>query len=621
MSFLRSDRASLWVSLALACINGLLYLFIVPPWQHYDEPGHFEFAWLIAHRPALPQPGDVDSVMRREVATSMITHGFYLGTGQPSDLLETEPINIGLSQVDSYPVYYWLAALPLRLLSAVDITQQLYAARAVSLCLFLVSIVACWGTLRELTHPHSALRWLMPICLALLPAYADIMTAVNNDAAAVAFATLLIWGMVRLIQRDFSLGGLIWCGVWSVVCYWTKTATYPVIAALAMALPLSLLKQRGRMVVWAALGLAIVFAFLASTQWDDARGWLRFGGQESGVRRATNQAQTGYYAFALDPAVGTYMQIQQVVSADIVKALHGQTATLGAWVWSESAQSQTGYTPVLIIETTFASSIYKTIQLTPQPTFHSFTATIPLDAQRIWLALYKPNNAISSAIFYDDVVFAPGEFDAASQPALYEANLIQNSSAENGVARIKTNWQHFLTQNPAFNPNHFLGIVLDPNTLRSYVESIMNLSLQTFWARFAWGHVTLNTLALYPLLNALLITSVLCSAYGLTFGPGRTAYWRTSGHALAVLGLVGLVCCVAAFSRATYVLFLGTWFPAARYAYPAVVPLLLAVNGGWVTLINQASSTKLRRLGTGFIVAAFVALNALSLISIAQFYA
>jgi hypothetical protein len=30
--------------LLLALIHGLLYVFIVPVWEHYDEPGNFEVA-------------------------------------------------------------------------------------------------------------------------------------------------------------------------------------------------------------------------------------------------------------------------------------------------------------------------------------------------------------------------------------------------------------------------------------------------------------------------------------------------------------------------------------------------------------------------------------------------
>jgi hypothetical protein len=65
------------VILAVALIQGLLYIWIMPPWQHYDEPNHFEHIWLIAQRGRLPQAGEYDQEMRRQVAASMIEHGFF----------------------------------------------------------------------------------------------------------------------------------------------------------------------------------------------------------------------------------------------------------------------------------------------------------------------------------------------------------------------------------------------------------------------------------------------------------------------------------------------------------------------------------------------------------------
>ncbi len=63
--------------LLIAAIHGTLYLTLVPPWAHYDEPTHFEYAWLIANRLRLPKRDDVDRGLRQEVAASMLEHGFY----------------------------------------------------------------------------------------------------------------------------------------------------------------------------------------------------------------------------------------------------------------------------------------------------------------------------------------------------------------------------------------------------------------------------------------------------------------------------------------------------------------------------------------------------------------
>ncbi|MEI7770040.1 MAG: hypothetical protein WCI67_08635, partial [Chloroflexales bacterium] len=61
----------------LALCHGLLYMLIVPPWQHYDEPPHFEYAWLIADRGRTPTLDEIDPQLRRAVAESMDRARFY----------------------------------------------------------------------------------------------------------------------------------------------------------------------------------------------------------------------------------------------------------------------------------------------------------------------------------------------------------------------------------------------------------------------------------------------------------------------------------------------------------------------------------------------------------------
>ena len=105
------------IALAFALVHGLIYVALVPPWQHYDEPNHFEYVWLVARRGELPKPGDYDQTMRRALAVSMIEHGFFKDLDfSPNLTTESEPIWIGgYSQLTNPPLYYLLASLPLRL--------------------------------------------------------------------------------------------------------------------------------------------------------------------------------------------------------------------------------------------------------------------------------------------------------------------------------------------------------------------------------------------------------------------------------------------------------------------------------------------------------------------------
>ncbi len=76
----RINSGKLYVILILAILQGLLFLFLMPPWQHYDEPGNFEYVWLVANLDHWPKPGEYNNEMRREVLASMIEHDFYSDT-------------------------------------------------------------------------------------------------------------------------------------------------------------------------------------------------------------------------------------------------------------------------------------------------------------------------------------------------------------------------------------------------------------------------------------------------------------------------------------------------------------------------------------------------------------
>jgi 4-amino-4-deoxy-L-arabinose transferase-like glycosyltransferase len=203
-SVLNKHRILLWI-LLIGLIHGLLYVFLIPPWQHYDEPGHFEYAWLIAEQGKIPESGTYDQQMRRELVTSMIEHDFYGDDQQKPNLLsDSEPIEIGYTQTGDRSLYYQLVSIPLNLISSSDFGLQLRVSRLISLILYLVSILAAYGVARTLTNQRHPLHWKLPLTLALLPGFTDLMTAVNNDVGAVAAFSIFSWLSLRMIRNGIS---------------------------------------------------------------------------------------------------------------------------------------------------------------------------------------------------------------------------------------------------------------------------------------------------------------------------------------------------------------------------------------------------------------------------------
>src|SRR5262245_14850716 len=67
-----SDKAAWAMLLALALAHGLLYVWLVPPWQTPDEPAQFQYAALIARYGRTPLAGDIDAQLEQQITASLM---------------------------------------------------------------------------------------------------------------------------------------------------------------------------------------------------------------------------------------------------------------------------------------------------------------------------------------------------------------------------------------------------------------------------------------------------------------------------------------------------------------------------------------------------------------------
>jgi hypothetical protein len=263
--------------LILGLIHGGIYVFLVPPWQHYDEPTHFEYAALIYSQKLIPQPGQIDQSLRREIASSMIEHNFPDYHNLRPDLdSPSEPVDIGISQLDGLPGYYILAGLPLLFAQSFNVTTQLYLLRIISLLMYTATIGISYLIVREITPHYHPLRWLVPLVLILVPAFTDLMTAVNDDVGAVFIFSLFLWLGVRIIIRGYSHWRVLAFVFVTLLCLSVKNSIW-------IALPLSILVLASLFRLakgwkWGigltTLVLTIILA-IAALSWQDADKWIR----------------------------------------------------------------------------------------------------------------------------------------------------------------------------------------------------------------------------------------------------------------------------------------------------------------------------------------------------------
>ncbi|MDX1437110.1 MAG: hypothetical protein R3335_09880, partial [Anaerolineales bacterium] len=262
------ERWAFWLIIALGLVHGLIYVFLVPPWQHSDEPSHFEHAWLIAANRRLPVSGEFDPEMRRAVFDSMAAHQFFVGIGyDPSpDAFWAS----ARSQVSEPPAYYLLAAGPLAAIPLDSVDGQLRLVRILSLGLYIATIGAAYGILRSLTRPGHWLRLMVPFSMAALPGLANLMTSVNNDVLAVAALSFFIWPAGLLIVEGFSWRRAVAAGALALLCAGAKSTALVAVPLLAVALLFSLLRGPRRRLAWGALAAAGLLGLGLAAGWGDA---------------------------------------------------------------------------------------------------------------------------------------------------------------------------------------------------------------------------------------------------------------------------------------------------------------------------------------------------------------
>lgn len=629
------ERQQFFAILAIALLQGVLFIAVVPPWQHYDEPTHFEYAWLLAHLRRQPYPGDENAVMRRDVQASMAAHGFF--DPNPT-LIEDDPgrIWIGYSELGHPPGYYALAALPIAFLSQLDVTSQLYLARLVSLALFILTVAIAWATASELAPPDDPLRLLVPLIVALLPTFADVMTSVNNDVGAVFVLSLLIWGAVRMIRWGFTWQRLLWVLSTAVLGVFTKnTAMYGLLLApVAIFFTLSIRNGWSLRRLPAVLLVLSVTALLALFSWGDAAHWYRADTvltQHSATRIATPSATEGSYAFlvesdAASPQRGLLYPLHDME----VSALSGKTVTLGAWVWADRNAD------LVPLELDIAAKGHATFRrygqparLTTEPIFIAQSLEMPADLQRAQISL-----AAASApgdpplrVFFDGIVLVEGAFDDAAPPQFSDAharegtwngrtftNLLGEASAEQAWPRPRSWLDDRLRSVVRHRPSDVILAIFDTNrTGGLLVEWAVPLAVDGLVERFAWSQVQLPGDGwTWGLRIAVALALAGCTWWAIRYGRRQPA---SRNAALTFLVVALAIVWGATVLRPLPMLGPALIAPGTRYAFPAIVPTAIALAGGWLSVWPGRRST-----AALLVVSALLVLETVSLISIRAFY-
>ncbi len=581
--------------LAAGLLHGLLYFILVPPWWHYDEPGHFEYAWLAAHLPHWPQAGQYDQGMRQQLGESLQRYGWYQIHNLKPDLSGSSPIPIGTLQVGDEPGYYFLASLPLRLIPNADITLQYDVVRLLSLLMYLAILAVVWFAMGELVSGSHPLRWMVPAFLALLPAFVDTMVSVNNDVSAVLAVSLFFWAALRLMKRGFSIRDFLFLAVTLILCYLSKSTAYFTFLLAPLVLLFSLLRGKFAWLIWGITAAGLLAAVLFAFDRGLPLAWYQNLSQAAPVRAEDRAAPVGNYVFQFDylPTNRTAKTLQLIPPASI-ESVRGQTLTLGAWIWADRPmQAKSPFVRLERVNGVYVNSPSSVLDLNTSPAFFSQTFTVPNDAiNAILYVQYAYQTTNTGRIFVDGLTLATGEHgntpphfkDPDGEQGQWDSqgftNLIRNGSAEQASLRLRP---RLAAMTSSVLNTFFINLPLTLTTLQDwqgngwYYRFTASLLVRTFWASLAGNKVNLPGSFIIDLM-AILSLLGLAGTVRLIWLRRKEIRWDMVYILAASVVIAWMLAAVRGVSTLLSPSQISGW---ARYAFPAILPTALALCAGW----------------------------------------
>lgn len=590
-------RTLLFLLLALTLLRGIVYLVVFPPWQHYDEPTHFEYVRLIAERGRLPKYGDYDVTMRQEIASSMQAAGFWKGTIPPPIPFWTdEPAWLGMSELDHPPLYYIMVALPQLLVQHQSAETQLYLARLTSVLLNLIVVASTYCLVTEL-FPER--RWL-PLAVAtfvvLLPPFTDLMSAVNNDTGAAAAGSLLLLASARLIRRGASVRRAMVILLLAGICIGTKSTAGVVAVAVLLTLVAGFIPRAYRRWLWIGLGALTATGLALGITWGGHAARWYSTSPPAAANRSTETTPFGDSTLVLSTEDRRYGRqiVQELPRSNF--ALQDGSVTFGTWL--RAPEDSDGLVTLYVDDGLHQE--YLRVSATSEWQFRAVQMTLEPGAAGIAVSAFIPDrDGAAKTVYLDGAVLAGGrqpvdvapEFrDARCSEALWDdaevSNLLRNGSAESGWPGLRP-WLGNLSLlgQPAATAFHSL---LDWSRTRwAYAPDLRTL-VDSFWGTFGWNHLSVSSPVLV-ILRILSAVAVLGMGLGL-LRRGRSGRW---GEAWQRRGWAVLASAVLASWGTTVLrihpIFLtrGLFIPVARYSAVVIAPTALGICLGLAELLPR----------------------------------
>lgn len=626
-------RLALPLVLAAALVHGLLYVFLVPPWQGPDEHAHFTYVALLdrydfdadkVHNLDW-QAGNSNEKLIEALSASMTQYNFnkykVVHDEPPPPVV---PASLGTSyrwQFRQPPTYYWLCVAAIRGLRAMGAgvdpfanpAGALMAMRGVSLVLNLGVVALAWAAGALLSAPHRyRLSLLVPLTVSLLPMHTFVAAIGNNDILAELVVSALFVSLIALLKWPTGVRGALLAVCAVLLAGASAFAKSTALAAAVPMLGLGLLAWLGLLLTRAllrrcppgrervvrvglpiGLGLltvlsAVILSAVAFVPEAATAGWrLGFALLQPAPQVASADAHDGRYLLELQRG-----QTRSPVQMLLPPVQHPQLAvTLSGWARLAPGQpnpASAGGTPPkasLNIDNIRTSIASGEAQLASPGAWVPLVVTATVPEGRSWVLFRLAADTGAGAVQFDDLKLNVESVSGPWSNSTFSPTLL-NPSFEQGHLKLRDSLSRFVP----LDIRQILDVLVNPqrfDTLtvwRGYTEP----QYRSFWGNFGWLTMPLPDW----LYRVLALLSLLALLGLLWLGARRAGTWGWREW-LGVVSLFGLgTAIIAGFTKQTMFLSAegGLAYPQGRYLFVLTVPIAWLLVSGLAEVVALTGS-------------------------------
>ncbi len=546
-----------WLPLIIYLVHALLWVALLPPWQGPDEPGHYEYARLLAQLQRPPQRSDANPALQHQILVDLDRHAFWHRTHQPRPIpLPTRFQNVAFlarsgSQLgNETPLYYLVPAVVTYISSSPQVHLYLGRLWSVLLGAFVV-LAAIRGS------PYSGLapevREVLPWLVALLPMPTFIHAIYNSNVWADLVGAWFFVFSWRLLSAPQTASQSRW-GSWvgfaglALISLVTKRTTwllFPLALWAFYLMPVRRLRRyRPLLPLSVLLGLFLLLLF--PTVPSRATGWIQ-GREQNPAPRVPRPGNIRDHALLLIGR-GTPRErpfLAQDITGSRLTLLRGKRVRFRVDIRSLDRQPRTciSIADARGRSTTCGRAGAQWRSWTLERTVSPRTSFV-----RVVIGLGYPHHPGESGILLVD--------HARLDVLPVQNNVLLNGDAEMPLNRIRhlvkgTGWAG---AGPQSGPERLQHLLLAGAIL-----------FTSFWGNFGWLQypLPLPIYILLALVSAVALVGAVKRVFTCHKGASAKRVWwfhLGSGTAYIALNLLSAL--------------QTNWYPQGRYLFPALLPLL-----------------------------------------------